>query len=251
MRVLLVARSEERGREVLAELHPGGGHELYLADLSSMAQVQRVAQQIAAAHETIDVLVNNAGAINMQRELTVDGYERTFATNHLAYFLLTKLLLDRVGWRVVIVASNAHMRAKGIHFEDLSFERGYSGLRVYDHSKLCNVMFTYELARRLRTAGSKVTANSLHPGVIASGFGRNDPGWFRFIVKLGSPFLMSPEKGARTTIYLASSDQCEGVTGEFWDKCKVAKSTRVSHDEAQQRRLWEISEEMVKKWASL
>src|SRR5262249_52128297 len=161
-------------------------------------------------HDQLHVLVNNAGAANQTRKVTAEGLEVTFAANHLAYFLLTHELLpllEAAGQpgrtaRIVNVASEAHRSAR-LDMDDLMSERGYSPMRVYGNSKLCNILFTYELARRL--AGKPVTANCLHPGVVATGFGKNDPGWFRVLVKLGSPFLLSPEKGARTQIYLASS----------------------------------------------
>jgi NAD(P)-dependent dehydrogenase (short-subunit alcohol dehydrogenase family) len=247
-KVSIVARSAERGQAVADEIAKAAGGEvgLFLADLSLMAEVRRLAGEVKAKHERLHVLVNNAGAIHQTRKLTGEGLEMTFATNHLSYFLLTNELLpllEAAGEpgrtaRIVNVASQAHLRGH-LDFDDLMSEKSYSPFGAYGTSKLCNILFTYELARRL--AGKPVTANCLHPGVVATGFGRNDGGLFKLVIRIASTFFLTPEKGARTQIYLASSPEVEGVTGKYFDKCKPRKSRPSSYDEDVQKRLWDRS----------
>lgn len=247
-RVAIVARSPERGRAAADEIGREAGTEveLYLADLSLMAEVRRLADAVKAKHDRLHVLVNNAGAIHTTRKITSEGFETTFATNHLAYFLLTNALLpllEAAGEparkaRIVSVSSQAHTRAD-LDMDDLMLEKGYGGWRAYANSKLANILFTYELARRL--AGKPVTANCLHPGVVSTGFGKNDKGAFAVLVKIASPFFITPEKGARTSIYLASSPEVEDVSGQYFDRCKTRRSIKVSYDEALAKRLWDRS----------
>lgn len=246
--LLLVARSRERGQAVLDEIqaaNPEAKAELLLADLSARSEIRRLADEVNQRRLPLHVLVNNAGGINMRRQTTVDGFELTFATNHLAYFLLTHLLLERLvasaPARIVNVASNAHNGGE-IRLDDLQLTHGFTGWKAYSQSKLANVLFTYELARRLD--GKSVTANCLHPGVVATGFGHGQP-FLGFFVKLGRPFLLTPEKGARTLIYLASSPEVEGVTGKYFVKCKERRSSQESYDEALARKLWAKSAELV------
>jgi NAD(P)-dependent dehydrogenase (short-subunit alcohol dehydrogenase family) len=247
-RTILVARGRDKGERVVHAIEANGGKaELVVADLASFADVRRAAKEILATCPRLDVLVNNAGAIFMNRTLTADGLESTFAVNHLAPFLLTNLLLARLREsapaRIVNVASRAH-RGGRIDFDDLERKRSYKGLNAYAQSKLCNILFTYELARRLE--GSRVTANCLHPGVIASGFGKNQPGLFELGVRLVAPLLTSAEKGARTSLYLAESKDVEGVTGKYFDSdTREVRSSSVSYDVAAQKRLWDVSEKMV------
>jgi NAD(P)-dependent dehydrogenase (short-subunit alcohol dehydrogenase family) len=245
-----VVRDGARGGAVADEvraLGAGGDVDVFVADLSSMADVRRVAAEILAKHDRIDVLVNNAGALLMERQVTKDGYEATFATNHLAYFLLTELLLEAVkkapAGRIVNVASEAHHRGT-IAFDDLMGEKRYSGWSAYSASKLANILFTSELARRLE--GTKVTANSLHPGVIASGFALNNKGVMAAAWKLMSPFLTSSEKGARTTIFLATDPSVANVSGKYFSKCKVTTPSREARDANVAKRLWNVSEELVR-----
>ena len=251
----LVVRDRERGNAVADEIKKnggGGGVDVFIADLSSMAEVRRVAAELLAAHDTIDVLVNNAGAILMDRQVTKDGYEATFATNHLAYFLLTKLLLDALkkapAGRIVNVASDAHHRGS-IAFDDLMGEKRYVGWRAYSTSKLANILFTRELARRLE--GTNVTTNSLHPGVIASGFARNNGGVVGFLAKVAAPFLMSSEDGAKTTLFLVTDPSVAKVSGEYFARSKIAKPSREARDTSIAKRLWDASEELVGRGASL
>ena len=217
-----------------------------------MKDVGRAADEYIAKHDRLDVLLNNAGAINMDRETTVDGYERTFATNHLAYFLLTERLLDLLKKsapaRIINVASEAHRQGK-IDFADPNYDkRSYSGFGAYGTSKLANILFTRELAKRLE--GTNVTANSLHPGVIASGFGRNNKGVFGFIMRnVAGVFLGSEESGARTSVYLATSPEVEGKTGLYWKSSHESTPTQDARDDASAERLWKLSEELIGKAA--
>lgn len=218
-----------------------------VADLSSLAEVRGLADAFLARHDRVDVLVNNAGAWFTSRQTTVDGFERTFALNHLAPFLLTHLVLDRLKAsapaRVVTVSSMAHSGQR-IDLDDVNnTRRPYQGLRVYGESKLANIMFTYALARRL--AGSDVTANTLHPGVVATGFGKNNGAGMRWAMSIFSAFALSPERGARTSVYLASSPDVAQVTGKYFIKEKPAQSSPASCDEETQERLWTISERMT------
>jgi NAD(P)-dependent dehydrogenase (short-subunit alcohol dehydrogenase family) len=212
------------------------------ADLSSLADVRRLAREFKARYSRLDVLVNNAGGIFTRREVTVDGFERTWALNHLSYFLLTQELLELLkasaSARIVNVASTMHTGGT-IDFDDLQGERSYGAIRAYGQSKLANVLFTYALARRLE--GSGVTANCLHPGGVATGFGQNTPGALKLLMRLARPFLITPEQGAATSIYLVSSPEVEGVSGGYFAKCKPADSSAASHDEALQEQLWALS----------
>jgi NAD(P)-dependent dehydrogenase (short-subunit alcohol dehydrogenase family) len=247
--VALVARDPAKGQAALAtvrEAAAGGAPSLFLADLASLAQVRRLAGELVAALPRIDVLVNNAGAIHMSRKESEDGHELTLAVNHLAPFLLTSLVLPRLRAsapaRVVTVSSDAH-RMGPLDLEDLQARRGYAGMKVYGRSKLANVLFANELARRLDGAG--VTSNSLHPGVVATGFGRNDPGWMRVLVTLARPFLVTPERGARTSLHVAASPDVAGVTGRYFKDRRAVAPAPFARDEAVQRRLWEVSERLV------
>jgi len=249
-RVVLVCRDAGRGeaaRVEIAQRAASDSVDLLVADLSSQAEVRRLAGEIRGRYERIDVLLNNAGAVNVRRTTTVDGIETTLAVNHLAYFLLTDELLgvlrESAPSRVVNVSSAAHVRAR-LDFDDLQGEGRYGGMRAYGQSKLANVLFTFELARRL--AGTRVTANCLHPGVVATGFGHNTPGAFNVLLTLIRPFLLDAERGAETSIYVAASPEVAGVTGEYFAKCRPARTSPVARDEAVAERLWQVSEELTK-----
>ena len=239
------ARSEEAANEIRAAT--GVRVDVFLADLSAQAEVRRVADEALERLPRIDVLVNNVGGYWNTRHLTVDGLERTFAVNHLASFLLTALLLPRLQLnshaRVVTVASHAHAQGQ-IDFEDLQGERGYSGARAYNQSKLANVLFTYELARRLR--GSTVTANAVHPGVVSTSFGADDPGMTqRLLVPVLRPFMKSAERGAATSIQVASAPQLQDVTGCYFTNNKPRPSSPRSRDPQVAARLWQASEALI------
>ncbi len=251
--VVIVARNADKGRVALAEVQAASGAggdrpaELIVADLSSQEQVRRAAAEFKARHDRLDVLVNNAGVFVPERRTTVDGLEETFALNHLGYFLLTQELLGVLRAsgpaRIVNVSSEAHRHAT-MGWDDLQFERRrYRAMKAYGQSKLANLLFTYELARRLE--GTGVTANALHPGVIATGFGQTYGGAMSVLVKIARPFLLTPEQGAQTTIYLASSPEVAGVTGKYFVRCKPARSNGVSYDVQAQRKLWALSEQLV------
>jgi len=212
--------------------------------------VRRGAEEILEQTPRLDVLVNNAGLVLSERVETVDGYEATFAINHLGPFLLTNLLLDRMTEsapaRIVNAASTAHNTArKGIPFDDLQTTHGYRGMRVYGQSKLANILFTSELSRRFADKG--VTANSLHPGTVRTGYGRDGDarGLLAFGITIAGPFFLSPAKGARTSVYLASSPEVEGISGEYFVKCKPRRPRRWARDPEAARRLWQVSEELV------
>lgn len=248
MRVAIVSRDRGRGEAALAEIRRRAATDsatLYVADLSSQTEIRRLAAELSALPR-IDVLVNNAGLILGTRRLTTDGIETTFAVNHLGYFLLTALLLDTLRAsapaRVVSVASEAH-RSGRIDFDDLQGERSYAGWRAYAQSKLANILFTYELARRLE--GSGVTANCLHPGVIASNFGASGSLPVRVFFKLFGPLLTSPAKGAATSVHLAASPEVDGVSGAYFVAKRPARSSPASYDEATAARLWEVSERLT------
>jgi NAD(P)-dependent dehydrogenase (short-subunit alcohol dehydrogenase family) len=251
--MILVARNREKGEAVVAEIAEKAGRkpELRIADLSLLAEVRRLADELRRDHDRLHVLVNNAGAMHTSRKLTSEGLEMTFAVNHLSYFLLARELLPLLEAggtperkaRIVNVASRAHRNAR-LDLDDLQAEKGYGHpLQQYANSKLMNILFTYELARRLE--GTNVTANCLHPGVVATGFGHNDRGLLDWAIKIASPFFLSAEKGAETSIYLAASPEVEGVSGKYFDKKKPARSRRASYDEATQKRLWQITEELI------
>ncbi len=246
--VVMVARNRERGEAALKEVQQASGNQhvqLMLADLSSLNGIRQLAAQFKAEYGRLHILVNNAGAIFKNRQLSVDGYEMTFALNHLNYFLLTNLLLDLLKAsapaRIINVSSGAHSGGT-INFDDLMMENKYRSFAAYGQSKLANVLFTYELARRLE--GSGVTTNTLHPGGVATQFGSGQ-GFMGWIMKLLRPFLLSPEQGAETQIYLASSPEVEGVTGKYFDKKKPVKSSKESYDTAVAKRLWQLSEQLT------
>ena len=238
-------RTEEAAREIRAA---GGGQvTAFVADLSSQAEVRRLAGEVMESFSRIDVLVNNVGGFWNTRHVTADGLERTFALNHLAPFLLTSLLLGRLKRsapaRVVTVASNAHASGR-LDFDDLQGERSYSGARAYSQSKLANVVFTYELARRLQ--GTAVTANALHPGVVRTSFGAEDPsGGQRLLVPFMRPFMKAPAQGAATSIHLASAPALEQVTGRYFAASKPRRSAPRSYDQAAAARLWQVSADLT------
>jgi retinol dehydrogenase 14 len=238
-------RAEDAAREIRAAA--GGQVDAFVADLSSQSEVRRLADEVLQRLARIDVLVNNVGGYWNTRHVTADGLERTFALNHLAPFLLTNLLLDRLKEsppaRVVTVSSNAHAQGR-IDFDDLQGERSWSGARAYNQSKLANVLFTYELARRLPAAS--VTANALHPGVVRTSFGAEDPaGVQRRLVPFMRPFMKTPAQGAATSILVASAPELEQVTGRYFANRRPKRSSKRSYDQAAAARLWQVSAELV------
>lgn len=248
--VIVVGRNPDKCANTVAEIRQQTGNaqvEFMLADLSSQKQIRALAEQVQQKYARLDVLVNNAGVVRMFREDGVDRIEMTWAVNHLAYFLLTQLLLDRLKAsapaRIVNVSSAMHYSAR-INFADLEFKRGYNPLTVYGHSKLANILFTSELARRLD--GTGVTANVLHPGGVRTNLVASNGGIFKWLVQpLFNLQAIGVKDGAATVVYLASSPEVEGVTGKYFDRCRERKSSRASYDEAAQKKLWKVSEEMV------
>jgi NAD(P)-dependent dehydrogenase (short-subunit alcohol dehydrogenase family) len=247
-RVGLVGRDESRANGAAERLRSTGAEvDVFTADLSAQREVRALAATVLEAYPRLDVLVNNVGGSWATRHVTEDGLERTFALNHLAPFLLTNLLIERLRAsapsRVVTVSSGAQAMGR-IDFDDLQGERRYNGQRAYNQSKLANVMFTYELARRLE--GSGVTANALHPGVVRTAFGQEDATlWMRLLMPVGRPFLKSPERGAETPVFLASAPELEGVTGRYFANRVAKASSRASYDVAAAQRLWEVSAQLV------
>ena len=249
-RVAITGRDVARTRAVAAGIAAAAGNpavDPFAADMSSQAEVRRLAREILDAYPRLHVLVNNVGGFWATRRVTADGLEHTFAVNHLAGFLLTNLLLDRLTAsapaRVVTVSSGVHGTGK-IDFDDLQGEHDYSGQRAYAQSKLANIMFTYELARRLH--GTGVSATTLHPGVVRTGFAAEDPSpMFKIALPLIRPFLKTPRKGAATSIHLASSPDVEGVTGTYFADSKPKTSSKSSYDEAAAARLWQVSVDLV------
>jgi NAD(P)-dependent dehydrogenase (short-subunit alcohol dehydrogenase family) len=247
---ILVGRSAERCQKVVARIKSETGNlnvDYLLADLSIQAQIRALADEFKARYERLDVLVNNAAAIFFFRQVSADGIEMNFAVNHLAYFLLTNLLLETLKAsapaQIVNVASNSHF-GQHLDFDNLELKRGYNPGKAYGRSKLANLYFTYELARRL--SGTGVTVNAMHPGFVRTNMAANN-GW---LVRLFLPLVhlnsLTPEEGARTAIYLASSPDVEGVTGKYFVREQEVVSDPVSYDESAAKRLWEVSEEMTK-----
>src|SRR5919106_2903941 len=247
--VVMVGRDQGKGEAVMAAIKQKSNNasvDLMLADLSSQEEIRRLAGGFKEAHPRLDVLINDAGLFRSKRITTADGLEMTFAVNHLAYFLLTRLLLNVLKAcspsRIVNVSSWDHSNGT-IDFDDLQGEKGYKAARAYSQSKLANVLFTYELARKLE--GSGVTANCLHPGVVGTNLGSGVSGVFGFMVRALRPLMKSPEKGAETSIYLASSPEVEGLSGRYFVKKAEARSSHVSYDERLARRLWEVSADLT------
>jgi NAD(P)-dependent dehydrogenase (short-subunit alcohol dehydrogenase family) len=249
-KLVLVCRNAEKGRAAVAAVQQAGVRdaEAISGDLASQAAIRQIAAEFLAKHTPLDVLLNNAGVLVPSYRTTVDGIEETFAINHMSYFLLTKLLLDVLQAsgpaRVVNVSSEAHRGAR-MHWDDLQFKNGgYRPFTAYGQSKLCNILFTRELARRLE--GTQVTANCLHPGFVSTGFGRTYGGAMGVVVKLAmTAFALRVDDGAKTQIWLASSPDVAGVSGKYFDKCAERTPNQEAQDPAAPARLWAISESLI------
>jgi NAD(P)-dependent dehydrogenase (short-subunit alcohol dehydrogenase family) len=246
--VVMVCRSRSKGERTLSEIRnkTGGSVELLLADFASLDSVRRLVEQFTKTHDSLQVLVNNAGLAKVRRTVTGDGFETTFQVNYLSHFLLTRLLLDILKKgapsRVVNVSSVSHYGGS-MPLDDLQLEKGYGVMKAYSLSKLALVLFTYELSRRL--SGTGVTANCLHPGTVATNIWGNAMGPLSFLGKTSKLFLIGPDKGAETPVYLASSPDVEGVTGKYFDDKKEKKSSAKSYDEELAAKLWDRSSAMV------
>jgi NAD(P)-dependent dehydrogenase (short-subunit alcohol dehydrogenase family) len=248
-RIVLVARSKSRGEAALSRLRevaPGPEHRVHYGDVSRLADLNRLVTEIRSTEPRIDVLINNAGAMFGSRQVTEDGMELTFATNHLSYFVLTQGLREQLAAagsaRIVNTSSHAHYRGK-IDFGDLQSEHGYSGFPIYSFSKLCNVLFTRALSQRL--AGTGITTNSLHPGVVNTRFADGSGGFLERIFGIVKMFAISPEKGAETIVYLASSDEVAKTTGLYFYKCKAVEPSKIAQDDAAAERLWNETEKLA------
>lgn len=247
--VVIVGRDAHKTAQVAAELRATSGNtnvDFLLADLSSQQDIRRMADEFKRKHSHLHVLLNNAGGVFLKREISVDGIEMTFALNHLAYFLLTHLLLDTIKAsapaRIINVSSNAHTGSK-IDFDNLQGERNF-GPRAYGQSKLANILFTTELAHRL--SGTGVTVNALHPGFVSTGFGSNNAGVLMKIMRVIVPLIArSPERGAETSIYLASSPDLEGITGKYFYDSKMIPAAPQASDMTVAKRLWDVSAQMI------
>jgi retinol dehydrogenase 12 len=242
--VALVGREPERVRAVAHEARAAGGgapvHE-HVADLTLMAEVRTLAEDVRASYEHVDVLANNAGALFASRKQTSEGLERTFALNHLAPFLLTNLLRDRLGGgRVVTTASDAHESGR-LDLDDLQSEKSYAAMRVYGTSKLCNILFTRELARR----APELHANCFHPGVVRTGFAKNENGIWKVLTTLAGPFFRSPERGARSLVWLSLSAEAAPLTGAYVQDEKALAPSAQAQDETLAEGLWERSAQLV------
>jgi NAD(P)-dependent dehydrogenase (short-subunit alcohol dehydrogenase family) len=248
-RIVMVARDHARAEETLArlrELGPGAAHRVHYADLSLIAEVKKVGAEIAAAEPRIDVLVNNAGSMFGRRLLTAEGPERTFALNHMSYFVLTQCLrqglVATAPARIVNTASNAHLRAT-LDFSDLQTKNGYVPTLAYSRSKLCNILFTRELGRRL--AGTGVTANCLHPGFVATNFGQRNAGLFGWGMRLAMLFAARPEPGADTIVHLATSPAIANISGRYFYNSREIVPSPAAQDDAVAARLWRESEKIA------
>lgn len=246
-KVIMLCRSEKRGTEALEKLSSEKYRdlELILCDLGNYDSIRAFANIVRRGYDHIDILVNNAGFISLDRQETGEGLERQFGINHIGHFLLTMSLLDLMGegGRIVNVASGAHKTGK-IHFDDINLTKGFNVIKAYSQSKLANVLFTRELARRVKDRG--IMVNCCHPGAVATNIGIDrDTGFGKTVTRLLKPFFQTPEQGARTAIFLASDDSVSEVTGEYFYKCRIAKSSKRSKDMELAKKLFEFSEELV------
>ncbi len=246
-RVIMLCRNEERGEKALSELMKKDGRslELIICDLGDYDSIRRFAKQVKSEYEKIDILVNNAGFISLDRQETKEGLERQFGINHIGHFLLTELLLSKMGEgsRIVIVASGAHKTGR-IHFEDINLTHGFNVITAYSQSKLANVLYTRELARRTRNRG--ITVNCCHPGAVATNIGIDrNTGFGKTITGALKPFFQTPEEGAKTAIFLATDDSVKNISGEYFYKCKVAKSSMRSKDIRLARKLSVFSKNLI------
>ena len=247
--VVMVCRNQKRGEKAMSEIKGasnGGQVELMLADFRSLDSVRAVAKEFLEKHDLLHVLVNNAGGVNVLRSVTTDGFEATFQVDYLSHFLLTNLLLGALEKsapsRIINVSSASHYGGH-MEFDDLQMEKRYGVMKAYSRAKLAQVLFTYELSRRLE--GTGVTVNSLHPGAVATNIWKGSMGPFSFLGDVSRLFLMSPERGAETPVYLASSPQVEGVTGKYYDRMNEKQSSAESYDLGVARKLWDESERMT------
>lgn len=249
MHLVLLCRSREKGEHLRQEiLHCGGRADVVSVDLSSLQSVEQAASHLLDAYASVDVLINNAGVINTDRRLTVDGLEEMFAVNHLAHFLLTRRLLPRLQsaaqGRIVHVSSGAHAFVRGFDVSDYNWtQRKYRTFQAYGHSKLANLLFSHALSKRL--SGSTVTSNALHPGAVFTGLGMNNGPLGRFAMWLASPFFLTPDEGARTSVFLAENPEIQQVSGRYFHRCKSIDPKPWARDDAAAESLWALSEQLL------
>ena len=247
--IVFVARNEEKGEQLKAELKEATEKEstMILANLSSQAEVKSAAEKFLSMEKPLDILLNNAGIMNRERNITEDGPEEVFSVNHLAYFTFTLMLIDKLknteGSRVVNVASGAHQFVKGMNFGDLQSEKVYKPMQVYGQSKLANILFTKSLANKLADHG--VTVNCLHPGFVSTGIGSNNKGIWNILMSLARPFARNTDKGAETSVYLCSSPEVKDISGEYFVDCKIEKVSDAAKSSDQADKLWKISSELT------
>ena len=248
--VTFIARNKDKAEILLKELNTKSQNEAayILADLSSQKEVKSAAKEYLKMNRPLDILINNAGLINLKRRETIDGFEETFAVNHLAYFSLTNLLIDKLkeseSARIINISSGAHQFVKRMNFDDIQSEKNYKPFKVYSYSKLANILFTRKLSEILKD--DNITVNCLHPGVVATGFAsQNDSKFQKFLFKLSKPFMRSSNKGAETSIYLSSSDDVSDVSGKYFYNSKVSKISSGASNEEDTERLWKISMELT------
>ena len=247
--IVFVARNEEKGEQLKAELKEATGKEptMILANLSSQAEVKSAAEKFLSMEKPLNILLNNAGIMNRERSITEDGLEEVFSVNHLAYFTFTLMLIDKLksteGSRVVNVASGAHQFVKEMNFGDLQSEKVFKPMQVYGQSKLANILFTKSLANKLADHG--VTVNCLHPGFVSTGIGSNNKGIWNILMSLARPFARNTDKGAETSVYLCSSPEVKDISGEYFVDCKIEKVSDAAKSSDQADKLWKISSELT------
>ena len=247
--IVFVARNKEKGEQLKAELKEATGKEstMILANLSSQAEVKSAAEKFLSMEKPLDILLNNAGIMNRERNITEDGLEEVFSVNHLAYFTFTLMLIDKLksteGSRVVNVASGAHQFVKEMNFGDLQSEKVFKPMQVYGQSKLANILFTKSLANKLADHG--VTVNCLHPGFVSTGIGSNNKGIWNILMSLARPFARKTDKGAETSVYLCSSPEVKDISGEYFVDCKIEKVSDAAKSSDQADKLWKISSELT------
>jgi NAD(P)-dependent dehydrogenase (short-subunit alcohol dehydrogenase family) len=249
--IVMVCRNAEKAETAKQEIMDKTQNKniaIFLADFSSLEESKRVGKEVAAKYPKIDILINNAGFIAKgYREVTADGLEKTFAVNHMGYFIFTHFLLDAVKaapqGRIISVSSEAHRFVSNVDLTNLQLTRGYTSFKAYGISKLCNIWFTRELARRLKD--TNVTVNCVHPGAVATNFGTDSGPFFETLLKLGKMFLLTPQQGAETSIFLASNPEVSKVTGEYFSKSQIKKISRDARDDAKAKKLWDMSLEIA------
>ena len=252
-KVIMLCRNEERAKKAMEEIIADTGNddiEILIGDLESQDSIRNAVSEFKKKYDKLHVLINNAGFVNFKKQFTAEGYEKTWATNHLGHFILTNLLLDVIKAsspaRIINLSSFGHKMVEEKPLEDMNYEnKKYNHIKAYGNSKLMNLLFTFELARRLE--GTGITVNAVHPGPIRSKFGRskNNPWWYRFGYSMSYPFLKSVKTGAATSIHLATSQEGGEISGKYWTKSKIKESSELSQNIEMQERLWEISEQMT------